>query len=80
MPWGCLRFVIVVFRDHTHLLLLIQYLGFLNIKLFIFIHNSLLVLNINAGLQTSDGKGYFSIVFLNSALKIKLKGVILFAV
>ena len=22
MPWGCLRFVIVVFPDHTHLLLL----------------------------------------------------------
>ena len=24
VPWGCLRFVIVVFPDHTHLLLLIQ--------------------------------------------------------
>ena len=23
MPWGCLRFVIVVFPDHTHLLFLI---------------------------------------------------------
>ena len=23
VPWGCLRFVIVVFPDHTHLLLLI---------------------------------------------------------
>ena len=22
MPWGCLRFVIVVFPDHTHLLFL----------------------------------------------------------
>ena len=22
VPWGCLRFVIVVFPDHTHLLLL----------------------------------------------------------
>ena len=22
MPWGCLRFVIVVFPDHTHLILL----------------------------------------------------------
>ena len=24
VPWGCLRFVIVVFPDHTHLLLLIK--------------------------------------------------------
>ena len=26
VPWGCLRFVIVVFPDHTHLL----FLGFAN--------------------------------------------------
>ena len=25
VPWGCLRFVIVVFPDHTHLLFLCQY-------------------------------------------------------
>ena len=25
VPWGCLRFVIVVFPDHTHLLDLIPY-------------------------------------------------------
>ena len=25
VPWGCLRFVIVVFRDHTHLLFLLGY-------------------------------------------------------
>ena len=25
VPWGCLRFVIVVFPDHTHLLFLIRY-------------------------------------------------------
>ena len=24
VPWGCLRFVIVVFPDHTHLLFLIK--------------------------------------------------------
>ena len=24
VPWGCLRFVIVVFPDHTHLLFLIN--------------------------------------------------------
>ena len=24
VPWGCLRFVIVVFPDHTHLLFLIE--------------------------------------------------------
>ena len=24
VPWGCLRFVIVVFPDHTHLLFVIQ--------------------------------------------------------
>ena len=28
VPWGCLRFVIVVFSDHTHLLFLIYiYIG-----------------------------------------------------
>ena len=27
VPWGCLRFVIVVFPDHTHLLFLIKYLN-----------------------------------------------------
>ena len=27
MPWGCLRFVIVVFPDHTHLLFLITIEG-----------------------------------------------------
>ena len=26
VPWGCLRFVSVVFPDHTHLLFRIQYL------------------------------------------------------
>ena len=26
MPWGCLRFVIVVFPDHTHLLFFLLYL------------------------------------------------------
>ena len=26
MPWGCLRFVIVVFPDHTHLLFFINFL------------------------------------------------------
>ena len=25
VPWGCLRFVIVVFPDHTHLLLIVKY-------------------------------------------------------
>ena len=25
VPWGCLRFVIVVFPDHTHLLFLIRH-------------------------------------------------------
>ena len=25
VPWGCLRFVIVVFPDHTHLLFLMSY-------------------------------------------------------
>ena len=25
VPWGCLRFVIVVFPDHTHLLFLITF-------------------------------------------------------
>ena len=25
VPWGCLWFVIVVFPDHTHLLILIKY-------------------------------------------------------
>ena len=25
VPWGCLRFVIVVFPDHTHLLFLISF-------------------------------------------------------
>ena len=24
VPWGCLRFVIVVFPDHTHLLFMVQ--------------------------------------------------------
>ena len=24
VPWGCLRFVIVVFPDHTHLLFLLK--------------------------------------------------------
>ena len=24
MPWGCLRFVIVVFPDHTHLLFMLK--------------------------------------------------------
>ena len=24
LPWGCLRFVIVVFSDHTHLLFLVE--------------------------------------------------------
>ena len=36
VPWGCLRFVIVVFPDHTHLLflaLLFQYLFIRNIQL-----------------------------------------------
>ena len=28
MPWGCLRFVIVVFPDHTHLLFLILKIQF----------------------------------------------------
>ena len=27
VPWGCLRFVIVVFADHTHLLILTRGLG-----------------------------------------------------
>ena len=27
VPWGCLRFVIVVFPDHTHLLLLMPLVG-----------------------------------------------------
>ena len=26
VPWGCLRFVIVVFPDHTHLLFLVQHI------------------------------------------------------
>ena len=26
VPWGCLRFVIVVFPDHTHLLFLNEYM------------------------------------------------------
>ena len=26
VPWGCLRFVIVVFPDHTHLLFLINFI------------------------------------------------------
>ena len=26
VPWGCLRFVIVIFPDHTHLLFLLPYL------------------------------------------------------
>ena len=30
MPWGCLRFVIVVFPDHTHLLFLTCVLIFAN--------------------------------------------------
>ena len=36
VPWGCLRFVIVVFPDHTHLLLLLYfYLKYL----FLFLSN-----------------------------------------
>ena len=27
VPWGCLRFVVVVFPDHTHLLFLLYYLN-----------------------------------------------------
>ena len=26
VPWGCLRFVIVVFPDHTHLLFMLKHL------------------------------------------------------
>ena len=26
VPWGCLRFVIVVFPDHTHLLFLTEFM------------------------------------------------------
>ena len=33
VPWGCLRFVIVVFPDHTHLLFLNAY----NKKIFIYV-------------------------------------------
>ena len=29
VPWGCLRFVIVIFPDHTHLLLLVSRTVFL---------------------------------------------------
>ena len=25
VPWGCLQFVIVVFPDHTHLLIMVNY-------------------------------------------------------
>ena len=32
VPWGCLRFVIVVFPDHTHLLFLNDKLFFDNLK------------------------------------------------
>ena len=33
VPWGCLRSVIVVFHDHTHLLLLLLMIGlYKNIK------------------------------------------------
>ena len=28
VPWGCLRYVIVVFPDHTHLLFLLGYIHF----------------------------------------------------
>ena len=34
VPWGCLRFVIIVFPDHTHLLFLtvIRLLSYLSIQ------------------------------------------------
>ena len=32
VPWGCLRFVIVVFPDHTHLIFLAESLLFTNTK------------------------------------------------
>ena len=34
VPWGCLRFVIVVFPDHTHLLFLAYVLGAKKNRLF----------------------------------------------
>ena len=36
VPWGCLRFVIVVFPDHTHLLFLVPPPGFFLTHLFSF--------------------------------------------
>ena len=44
VPWGCLRFVIVVFSDHTHLLFGIWEFGFISICISYFtevINNSL---------------------------------------
>ena len=32
VPWGCLRFVIVVFSDHTHLLFLLKKMSELKIS------------------------------------------------
>ena len=42
VPWGCLRFVIVVFPDHTHLLFLIfiKYLLLQNVTSIDFRENS----------------------------------------
>ena len=56
VPWGCLRFVIVVFPDHTHLLFLQQ--------------AKLTILYTAGGLFILIVHQYFSIKFLNLCLKI----------
>ena len=37
VPWGCLRFVIVVFPDHTHLLFLLEIIIIIIIIIIVFI-------------------------------------------
>ena len=43
VPWGCLRFVIVVFPDHTHVLFLIMFSLLGGCQFFLSLPHSLLV-------------------------------------
>ena len=59
VPWGCLRFVIVVFPDHTHLLFLIKRILLAlieDVHVFCFYH----------GIPSGPDYKYNSIVYLTS--------------
>ena len=68
VPWGCLRFVIVVFSDHTHLLSLRHYLQGL-LQQIVDSKNYLKIYGILT-MCTSSPRKYFVQIRVESQLKL----------